>query len=188
MLKRALLLVDDDPVFLHALERILKRAPFDLFKATSAERAAVILKRYQIDCVISDYRMPGISGIDFLKWVRKHYPHTIRIILTGEANTSSAIRAINEGEVFRYLTKPVRPRILLGAIQQAFRALDRQDLSACEVEQKALQSGDLNALERMYPGITKVSRSEDGAVIFNHEGTAEEPGDYDNNRGGGVKR
>ena len=166
---RSILLVDDDPYFLRTLERTLKRERYEIFTASNAKKASKVLHDNPIDCIISDYRMPGISGVDFLKWARKNYPHVIRIIITGQADTQSAIRAINEGEVFRYLTKPFKPEMLLDTLREAFKAADQKMETIHEIEARGDQRGNFRKLEKMYPGITRVCRSQDGAIILSHE-------------------
>ena len=100
------LLVDDEPNLLRALTRALRQQPYHINTARSAEEAMDILKAHRVDLIVSDENMPGICGTKFLSWVADHFPEVMRIILTGQPNVPSAIRAINEGKVFRYFTKP----------------------------------------------------------------------------------
>jgi two-component system probable response regulator PhcQ len=88
------------------LKDAFSREPYNILCADSAEEALPILAREQVDVVISDEKMPGMSGSEFLSLVRQEYPDTIRIILTGYGSLESAIRAINEGEIYRLFTKP----------------------------------------------------------------------------------
>ncbi|MFQ5731524.1 MAG: response regulator [Planctomycetaceae bacterium] len=100
------LLVDDEPNVLHGLTRALRQQPFETCTARSAEDAMDVLKAHRVDLVVSDENMPGICGTKFLSWVADHFPRVTRIILTGQPNVPSALRAINEGDVYRYFTKP----------------------------------------------------------------------------------
>ena len=100
------LLVDDEPNLLHALTRTLRQQPYRINTARSAEEAMAILKAHRVDLVVSDENMPGICGTKFLSWVADNFPEVMRIILTGQPNVPSALRAINEGRVYRYFTKP----------------------------------------------------------------------------------
>jgi DNA-binding NtrC family response regulator len=110
--------------------------------------------------------MPAMSGAEFLAQVRRDHPDTIRIILTGQASLESAIRAINEGEIFRFLTKPCSPVDLGQAIHHALllKNLSRESgrLVAAAREQRSL----IDELERRHPGITKVERTEDGRILL----------------------
>jgi len=101
-----ILLVDDEPNLLHALTRALRQQPYQIYTARSAEEAMDVLKARRVDLVVSDENMPGICGTRFLSWVADNFPDVTRIILTGQPNVPSALRAINEGRVYRYFTKP----------------------------------------------------------------------------------
>ena len=100
------LLVDDEPNLLHALTRALRQQPYRINTARSAEDAMDILKAHRVDLVVSDENMPGICGTRFLSWVADNFPKVTRIVLTGQPTVPSALRAINEGGVYRYFTKP----------------------------------------------------------------------------------
>lgn len=100
------LLVDDEPNALHALTRALRQQPYRINTARSAEEAMEILKAHRVDLVVSDENMPGTCGTRFLSWVADNFPEVTRIILTGLPTVPSALRAINEGGVYRYFTKP----------------------------------------------------------------------------------
>lgn len=114
-----ILLVDDEPHVTDALKRALRREPYEFVTATSATAAQQILSRQHVDVVVSDEQMPGMSGSEFLSKVRKQFPHTIRMILSGQASLEAAVRAINEGEVYRFFLKPCNPTDLGVTIQQA---------------------------------------------------------------------
>ena len=113
------LLVDDDKNLLQGLMRALRSQPYTLLTANSAEEAAFLLKSNTIDVVVSDECMPGMRGTDYLKWVAKNFPETVRILLTGKPSPDTAVRAVNQGQVFRFLTKPCRDWDLAMAIRDA---------------------------------------------------------------------
>ncbi len=115
------LFVDDDPHILEALERSFHKESFRFLTADSGHTALELLAGNDVQVVISDEMMPGMSGTEFLKLVRKNYPNTIRMMLTGKADLESAVQAINEGEVYRYFTKPCDPGDLKMAIQRGFQ-------------------------------------------------------------------
>lgn len=101
-----LLLVDDEASILSSLRRLLRPAGYTIHTAESGKAGLAILEREPIDLVISDMRMPEMNGAQFLEQVRARWPATMRILLTGYADVSSTIDAINRGEIFRYIAKP----------------------------------------------------------------------------------
>jgi len=100
------LFVDDEPNVLRGLARALRQQPFTTCTARSAEEAMDILKAHRVDLIVSDENMPGTCGTKLLAWVADNFPEVPRIILTGQPSVPSALRAINEGGVYRYFTKP----------------------------------------------------------------------------------
>ncbi len=164
-----ILVVDDQEVLRDILKDALQREGYQVFCAASAEEALSILSRQPIDVIISDDKMPGLSGTELLTVIRQKYPETIRIMLTGYADLDSALQAINKGEVYRFFTKPPNLIELTVAIRQA---LQQKDLLA---ENRRLthtvrkQSFSLQAMEKRYPGISKVKRDADGAVIIDDD-------------------
>ncbi len=100
------LFVDDEHHILKAVRRLFVDRDFELLTAESGEEALEIVKANPIAVLVSDQRMPGISGTELLDFVRKNNPNTIRIMLTGNNDISTALEAINRGAVFRFVTKP----------------------------------------------------------------------------------
>lgn len=103
-----ILCVDDEKNILRALTRLfLDRPDYQILTAASGEEGLKILNsRSPIPVVISDYRMPGMNGVDFLKAVRKGWPDTVRIVLSGYADASAVVSAINEGQIYKFIPKP----------------------------------------------------------------------------------
>ncbi len=118
-MENIVLLVDDDERILCGLARTLRQQPYTLYTARSGEDAMMALKTHDVDVIVVDEQMPGISGTDLLSWVAKHHADVMRIMLTGHASTSNAIRAINEGAVYQFLTKPCDEFKLAVAIRKA---------------------------------------------------------------------
>ncbi len=160
------LFVDDEPHVTEGLKRVLRKEPYDFLSASSAKEALVILKREGVDVVVSDEKMPGMSGAELLTVVRREYPDTIRIILTGHASLDAAIRAINDGGIYRFLTKPCNEADLAVTIRQALQQKDLMAESRQLLKKVRLQSALLQELEKAHPGITHVKRSIQGAVIL----------------------
>ncbi len=101
-----LLLVDDEPGILSSLRRLLRPAGYTIHTAESGKAGLAVLEQEPVDLVISDMRMPEMDGAKFLEQVRTRWPATTRILLTGYADVTSTIEAINRGEIFRYISKP----------------------------------------------------------------------------------
>jgi len=117
--KPTVLVVDDEPGILSALRRLLATAPYRVLVAPSGAAALELLASDEVDLVISDMRMPGMSGAELLSQARALYPETMRILLTGYSEIESVVRAINEGGIYRYLSKPWDEHDLLLTIRQA---------------------------------------------------------------------
>ncbi len=115
----SVLLVDDDPAVLESLGRLLHRAGFRVLQAGGTGAALALLWRERVDIIVSDLRMPGVDGLDFLERARAVAPRARRILLTGHLSAEAAVRAINRGEVFRCLAKPVDQVELLAALREA---------------------------------------------------------------------
>ena len=122
--KHAILLVDDEPEILFSLRGLLRR-DFDVHTAESGAEAMEVLKQQPIHVILTDQRMPGMTGVQLLHRVQGEYPQAIRIVFTGYADIKAVIDAINEGHVYRYITKPWDPDELLGVLRQACAAYDR---------------------------------------------------------------
>lgn len=103
---RTVLVVDDDDMVRIALCRTLKSAGYRVIDAASAADAFAALLTGGVDVIISDHLMPETTGLDLLKRVHDRYPDVLRIIVTGHAEMNVAIDAINQGEVYRFITKP----------------------------------------------------------------------------------
>ncbi len=168
-MKHTILLVDDEPQVLEALRTALHKAPYEILTATSGMEGMDILSRHRVDVVVSDERMPGMTGSVFLGMVLRKYPDSIRIILTGQASLDAAIRAINEGGVYRFLTKPCNPVDLSFTIHHALQMRDLARESARLLARTREQQALLDDLEKQYPGITRVGRDPSGAIVLDDE-------------------
>jgi CheY-like chemotaxis protein len=119
--RRTLLLVDDEPNIVASIKRLLRSDGYRILSANSAKDGLELLKKHQVDIILSDQRMPGMTGVDFLRIAKEMYPDTVRIVLSGYTELQSVTDAINEGAVFRFLTKPWDDQQLRGYIEDAFR-------------------------------------------------------------------
>ena len=117
---RIILCVDDEREILSALQRSLRQKADRILTATSGEEGLALLEEHAPGVIVSDMRMPGMNGAEFLNRVLEFAPHTFRILLTGHADMEAAISAINKGEIHRYLHKPWDADELRQAIEQGF--------------------------------------------------------------------
>ena len=117
--KARVLIVDDEENVLRALKRELRGEPYEVFSATSGEEGLRIAVEYHPDVVISDYRMPGLTGVEFLSSLKEMLPQTLGILLTGQASMDAVISAINEARAYRFLTKPWDKLQLLQTVRDA---------------------------------------------------------------------
>lgn len=143
-----LLLVDDEPAILSALRRLLRPEGYTLHLAESGHAGLELLEREKVDLVISDMRMPEMDGAQFLEQVRLRWPDITRLLLTGYADISSTIDAINRGEIYRYISKPwVDSDLMLiirGALESARLRNENQRLLELTQKQNA-ELTELNA-------------------------------------------
>lgn len=103
---RKILFVDDEQQVLNSLKRELRKEPYQKLFANSPFEAIEILKMEKVHVIVSDMRMPQMTGLELLKLVKKEYPDVIRIVLSGYTQFSTILSAINSGDIFRYITKP----------------------------------------------------------------------------------
>ncbi|HOE43997.1 MAG TPA: response regulator, partial [Rhodoferax sp.] len=101
-----LLFVDDEPSILSSLQRLFRPKGYKILTAESGDAGLAILDAQPVDLVISDMRMPKMDGAQFLEKVREKTPETMRLLLTGYADVTSTINAINKGEIYRHISKP----------------------------------------------------------------------------------
>jgi two-component system NtrC family sensor kinase len=114
-----LLVVDDDEHVRRALRRVLKRSRCRLLEAADAAAGIALLEDERVQVVVSDYRMPGMSGVEFLRVVKERWPRVQRVLLTGQADTAAIEEAVNQSEIFRFIWKPWDDAHLLLTIQSA---------------------------------------------------------------------
>jgi diguanylate cyclase (GGDEF)-like protein len=119
--ERTLLLVDDDEDIGAALKRLLRLEGYNILCARSGQEGLELLARNQVQVIVSDQRMPEMTGVEFLSRVKELYPKTVRLILSGYADLSSVTDAINRGAIYKFLTKPWDNETLCANVLEAFR-------------------------------------------------------------------
>ncbi len=123
-MKYNIVVVDDDPMTVRALKRLFEKEPFDFHGFNSPQQALKQMNKIGPQVVLSDQRMPEIGGIRFLKKVRKKWPETVRMILSGFCIPDSAHGAISRGDISKVMAKPWDDDTLLREIRNAFHYFD----------------------------------------------------------------
>ncbi|MDR2366229.1 MAG: EAL domain-containing protein [Zoogloeaceae bacterium] len=118
--RRTLLLLDDEPNILRSLQRLFRPDGYEILATTKPEEAFDMLARNPVQVVVSDQRMPDMSGTEFLARVRDIYPDTMRIVLSGHSEIESIAQAINRGAIYKFFTKPWEDGQLRDNIREAF--------------------------------------------------------------------
>jgi len=124
---RTVLVVDDEEYVRTGLTRVLRDAGYTVFAAESGEEALEMLRDHPVELLISDNNMPGISGMELFSEARRHWPHMLRIMLTGDTDPELAVRSINEAEVYRFIRKPWNNHDLRTIVRLAFDVLVLED-------------------------------------------------------------
>ncbi|MBI5007259.1 MAG: response regulator [Nitrosomonadales bacterium] len=120
-MERTLLLVDDEENITSALVRLLRQDGYRILRANSAVEGLELLAQNAVGVIISDQRMPNMTGVEFLGKVRELYPDTVRIVLSGYTELNSVTDAINRGSVYKFFTKPWDDDLLRANVQEAFQ-------------------------------------------------------------------
>src|SRR5919202_727950 len=113
-----IMIVDDEPANLRLLERLFRR-DYTVVSAESGEEALRLLDQHDVALLITDQRMPGMTGIELLKRTAEFRPHMVRIVLTGYTDVGDLVEAINCGQVYKYVTKPWDNDALRLAVERA---------------------------------------------------------------------
>ena len=150
---KTLLLVDDEENILASLKRLLRRDGYTIITACGAAEGLRRLSETEVDVIVSDQRMPGMTGVEFLRRAKELYPDSIRMVLSGYTELQSIIDAVNEGAIYKFLTKPWDDERLRGHVAEAFRQKDLADENrrlASQVESANSSYVELNSrLERL---------------------------------------
>lgn len=169
--------VDDEINILYSIKRLLRKKEWTLLTFVTPEEALAELKgRSDIDIIVSDYRMPGMNGVEMLKLMKHDCPDALRIILSGHADLQGILEAVNQAEIYRFITKPWIDEdfiiTLENAIQYHALAQENLRLSLMVRQQQGRinkQLSELKRLESESPGITKVQWDDDGRIDISDE-------------------
>lgn len=120
-MNKTLLLVDDEENILSALYRLLRQDGYTILRANSGAEGLALLEQHRPGVILSDQRMPNMTGVQFLSEAHKRYPDTVRMVLSGYTDLKSVTDAINEGAIYKFLTKPWDDEFLKATVADAFR-------------------------------------------------------------------
>jgi len=136
--KRTILFVDDEEKVLKSLQRGLIDEPYECLFATSGKEALEILENHPVHVICTDMRMPEMNGLELLRIVKERYPHIVRLVLSGYTQVGMLLTAINQGEIFKFITKPWRlEEEFKGILKQAvdyYNLRAERDRLAAELE------------------------------------------------------
>ncbi|PPI85096.1 secretion system protein E [Marinobacter maroccanus] len=160
-----LLLVDDEPNILASLRRVFQRENYELLFARSGEEALRIMEKQPAELIMTDFMMPGMNGSELLREVRERWPQTIRIMLTGHANTDAVMGSIKDGAVYRFILKPWNDDDIRLTIALALEQYELIQRTRALEQQTKKQSRDLETISKL----TATNRSQ-LAILLHKKG------------------
>ena len=166
-------LVDDEPFVLSALKRLLKPRGWEIDTFENATHALEALLVNDYNVIVSDYQMPIMDGVTYLQFAKQRQPGAVRLILSAHGDRTSMMKAINQAEIYRFVSKPWEEYEIETAIRSAvdlscLQAENRQLLEEVRVKERKIQqrNDELSRLEKTHPGITRVVRDADGSILL----------------------
>ena len=165
IIKHTILVVDDDKLFVEYIQRVLSGECYNIIGGSSGQEGLEILEKQHVSMVISEYKIPIMSGLEFLEKVRIIYPDILTIMVTDHADIKLVIKAINEAGVYKFLLKPWDDIDFKNTIKRTLESLqvikERDEL----IRKVKTHEATLKDLEKRYPGITKIEKNEDGYIL-----------------------
>ncbi|EWC39040.1 response regulator [Pseudomonas stutzeri] len=175
-------IVDDELQVLSALQRLLRPQGWDLHLFTDPQEALQALTEHEYAVIVSDYRMPVLDGITYLRFAKQRQPEALRMVLSGYGDREVMMQAINSAEIYRFLAKPWEDYEIEAALRGAIelyntRRENSRLLDHLRRQRNALerQRQELLRLEAEQPGITYVRRDADGALLLGTDEMEEDP-------------
>jgi response regulator RpfG family c-di-GMP phosphodiesterase len=152
--KSKILFVDDEPFVLDALRRVFQNEDFQVLFASSGLEAIGIMENSSVQMIVSDFRMPGMNGGELLRVVSERWPDSVRVILSGYADIASVVSAINDGQIYKFVTKPWRneelQEIVRTGVEKYWQQIELQALAEATLAQNdSLMSTHLDGLKRL---------------------------------------
>lgn len=147
-MSKTVLIVDDLPEMTKFFRELLLLPGYNVLTAESGKEALLILETHQVQIIISDQEMPGMNGIELLNKIRELYPEIVRIIFSGYSDLPSVMDAINQGEIYRYLTKPLNNQEILFTANEGFEYFEKQKQLFALMEASQKQQSELKTLHQ----------------------------------------
>tara|TARA_R110001592_G_scaffold181747_1_gene424602 strand:+ start:21144 stop:23387 length:2244 start_codon:yes stop_codon:yes gene_type:complete len=163
--KYRILIVDDEENIRKALKRVFRQENYEIFTAETAEKALIILGETPCQLMITDYKMPGMTGADLLREVKALYPETIRILLTGQADSDAVMAAIKDGAVYKFILKPWNDDDLRITVALGLEQYDLKKENDLLKKTNKKNSEELNMLAKL-----AVSHRSQLAIMLNKKG------------------
>jgi DNA-binding NtrC family response regulator len=163
---RTILVVDDEEHVRTALATLLEREGYTVTAVEGPTQALEILREKPIKLVISDQNMPDMSGLEFFRLIRERHPQVCRIMLTADPERDTIIRAINEGEVYRFMPKPWSNTMLRVTVHFAFEEIQLQEENRRLVQALRRQLHFVRALDRNFPYLSALARQEEAELML----------------------
>jgi len=169
--RRTLLLVDDEDNILSALKRLLRRDGYQIVTARNGPEGLQRLAEHPVDVILSDQRMPGMSGVEFLRQAKALYPDTVRMTLSGFTDLQSIIDAVNEGAIYKFLTKPWDDELLRSHLAQAFAQKEMADENKRLTTQLAGANAELETLNTRLAVLLEAQQAQSRLLASSASGT-----------------
>jgi len=167
--QRTLLLVDDEENVIAALRRLLRAEGWLVLNATSAEQALQLMARHEVDVILSDQRMPGMTGVELLRRAKQLYPETIRLVLSGYTELQSITDAINEGAIYKFLAKPWDDAELRAHLREAFTLKEMADQNRRLDQEVQTANRDLAELNQRLQTLLSAQREQNQREVGSRE-------------------
>lgn len=168
-----IMFVDDEENVLRSLQRSLRRQPWDIITYTDPHEALHHLQREEFAVVVSDYRMPGINGVQFLEYCRFRQKNAVRVILSAHTEKNGMLEAVNTAQIYRFLTKPWDEGELIGVLKNAIETYQLKEekdelLMLVEDQRRELteQRRTLQAFAREHPELVNVTRDMEDRIVL----------------------
>jgi DNA-binding NtrC family response regulator len=166
MHQQSILIVDDEEMILKSIRRTLRNENYNIFTAQNAEEGLSLLRAREIDLIISDQNMPGLTGIEFLEKVKAEFSSVLTIMLTGQTDIELAIKAINDAGIYKFILKPWNDTDFRLTIRRALESLNLVRERNALQERVKQRDAILKNLEKEHPGITRLEKDKDGYIIL----------------------
>ena len=165
-----ILVVDDERWIRVNLKRILEAEDHSVMMADCGEAALKLLEQQAVDLVLSDHRMPRMTGLELLEVVKDKYPNTIRVMLTGFADLQLALDAINRVEIHRLLLKPYSREQIVATIQELVELKAAGvDIAPVDLNHARIRKTTMDSLQEQHPGIDQVTRDRRGRIVLSDD-------------------